>query len=45
VDRNLLNIRDLSLQSADASTRTSATSQQLSQLAAGLQNLVLRFRF
>ena len=45
VDRNLLNIRDLSLQSADASTRTSATSQELSQLAAGLQNLVVRFRF
>ncbi|VVQ13013.1 hypothetical protein PS918_05542 [Pseudomonas fluorescens] len=45
VDRNLLNIRDLSLQSADASTRTSATSQEMSQLAAGLQNLVLRFRF
>ncbi len=44
VDRNLLNIRDLSLQSADASTRTSAT-KQLSQLAAGLQNLVVRFRF
>lgn len=45
VDRNLLNIRDLSLASADASTRTSATSQELSQLAAGLQNLVVRFRF
>jgi methyl-accepting chemotaxis protein len=45
VDRNLLNIRDLSLQSADASTRTSATSHELSQLAAGLQNLVVRFRF
>ncbi len=44
VDRNLLNIRDLSLESADASTRTSATSQELSQLAAGLQNLVVRFR-
>ncbi|CAN7245207.1 methyl-accepting chemotaxis protein [Pseudomonas sp. LjRoot277] len=45
VDRNLLNIRDLSLESADASTRTRATSQALSQLAAGLQNLVVRFRF
>ena len=45
VDRNLLNIRDLSLESADASTRTSATSQELSQLATGLQNLVVRFRF
>lgn len=45
VDRNLLNIRDLSLASADASTRTSATSRELSQLAAGLQNLVVRFRF
>ncbi|HJR30654.1 MAG TPA: methyl-accepting chemotaxis protein, partial [Pseudomonas sp.] len=45
VDRNLLNIRDLSLESADASTRTSATSQELSRLAAGLQNLVVRFRF
>ncbi|MBP5077791.1 methyl-accepting chemotaxis protein [Pseudomonas chlororaphis] len=45
VDRNLLNIRDLSLESADASTLTNATSQELSQLAAGLQGLVLRFRF
>ncbi|MCP1443320.1 methyl-accepting chemotaxis protein [Pseudomonas sp. GGS8] len=45
VDRNLLNIRDLSLESADAATRTSATSQELSRLAAGLQNLVVRFRF
>ncbi|EPL10155.1 methyl-accepting chemotaxis protein [Pseudomonas sp. CF161] len=45
VDRNLLNIRDLSLESADASTRTNATSQELAHLATGLQNLVLRFRF
>ncbi|MDC7816909.1 methyl-accepting chemotaxis protein [Pseudomonas sp. BLCC-B112] len=45
VDRNLLNIRDLSLESADAATRTNATSQELSHLAAGLQNLVVRFRF
>ncbi|PYY78390.1 methyl-accepting chemotaxis protein [Pseudomonas sp. TKO26] len=45
VDRNLLNIRNLSLESADAATRTNATSQELSQLAAGLQNLVVRFRF
>ncbi|MBW8356427.1 methyl-accepting chemotaxis protein [Pseudomonas protegens] len=45
VDRNLLNIRDLSLESADAATRTNATSQELSNLAAGLQNLVVRFRF
>ncbi|PYC38880.1 methyl-accepting chemotaxis protein [Pseudomonas protegens] len=45
VDRNLLNIRDLSLESADAATRTNATSQEMSNLAAGLQNLVVRFRF
>ncbi|KAF0866985.1 methyl-accepting chemotaxis protein [Pseudomonas sp. LD120] len=45
VDRNLLNIRDLSLESADAATRTNATSQALSHLAVGLQNLVVRFRF
>ncbi|WP_325985267.1 methyl-accepting chemotaxis protein [Pseudomonas protegens] len=45
VDRNLLNIRDLSLESADAATRTNATSQELSHLAAGLQSLVVRFRF
>ncbi|PUA41980.1 methyl-accepting chemotaxis protein [Pseudomonas protegens] len=45
VDRNLLNIRDLSLESADAATHTNATSQELSHLAAGLQNLVVRFRF
>ncbi|MFB0702784.1 methyl-accepting chemotaxis protein [Pseudomonas protegens] len=45
VDRNLLNIRDLSLESADAAARTNATSQELSHLAAGLQNLVVRLRF
>ena len=44
VDRNLLNIRDLSQQNASASTQTHATSHELSQLAATLQGLVTRFR-
>ena len=44
VDRNLINIRDLSQQSASASTRTHATSHELSQLATTLQGLVKRFR-
>ena len=44
VDRNLVNIRDLSLQSADDSARLSQTSHELTRLAEGLRGLVVRFR-
>lgn len=44
VDRNLLNIRDLSHQSSAGATQTSAASQALSRLAIDLNGLVTRFR-
>ncbi|WP_212631765.1 methyl-accepting chemotaxis protein [Pseudomonas sp. KB-10] len=44
VDRNLVNIRDLSLQSATGAHQTSASSHELSRLAADLNQLVSRFR-
>ncbi|MCQ4241946.1 methyl-accepting chemotaxis protein [Stutzerimonas stutzeri] len=44
VDRNLVNIRDLSLQSSAGANQTSAASQELSRLAIDLNNLVARFR-
>ncbi|MBK5000339.1 methyl-accepting chemotaxis protein [Pseudomonas sp. S31] len=43
VDRNLTNIRDLSVQSATGSQQTNASSQELSRLANGLNGLVKRF--
>lgn len=43
VDRNLTNIRDLSVQSATGSQQTNASSQELSRLATGLNGLVKRF--
>ena len=43
VDRNLVNIRDLSVQSATGAQQTSAASHELSRLAAGLHQLVGRF--
>lgn len=43
VDRNLTNIRDLSVQSASGSQQTNASSQELSRLATGLNGLVKRF--
>ena len=43
VDRNLVNIRDLSVQSATGARQTSAASHELSRLAAGLHQLVGRF--
>lgn len=43
VDRNLTNIRDLSMQSASGSQQTNASSQELSRLATGLNGLVKRF--
>jgi methyl-accepting chemotaxis protein len=44
VDRNLVNIRDLSLQSSAGANQTSAASQELSSLAVSLNSLVARFR-
>ena len=44
VDRNLVNIRDLSLQSSAGADQTTAASQELSHLAVGLSTLVTRFR-
>jgi methyl-accepting chemotaxis protein len=44
VDRNLVNIRDLSLQSSAGANQTSAASQELASLAVNLNGLVARFR-
>lgn len=44
VDRNLVNIRDLSLQTSAGADQTSAASQELSSLAVQLNGLVARFR-
>ncbi|PWB35125.1 methyl-accepting chemotaxis protein [Pseudomonas sp. SDI] len=44
VDRNLLNIRDLSLQSSAGADQTSAASQELSRLAIELNGVVQRFQ-
>ncbi|WP_434606263.1 methyl-accepting chemotaxis protein [Pseudomonas sp. D2-30] len=44
VDRNLVNIRDLSLQTSAGADQTSAASQELSSLAVQLNGLVTRFR-
>ncbi|RMQ49479.1 hypothetical protein ALQ04_03408 [Pseudomonas cichorii] len=43
VDRNLVNIRDLSLQTAVGANQTSSSSQELSRLAAELNTLIARF--
>ncbi|WP_460134810.1 HAMP domain-containing methyl-accepting chemotaxis protein [Pseudomonas sp. S1_E04] len=43
VDRSLVNIRDLSMQTAAGATQTSAASQELSHLAVDLNGLVTRF--
>lgn len=43
VDRNLVNIRDLSMQSAAGANQTSAASQELARLAIELNELVGRF--
>lgn len=43
VDRNLMNIRDLSMQSSAGANQTSAASQELSRLAVDLNALVARF--
>ncbi|WP_223506026.1 methyl-accepting chemotaxis protein [Pseudomonas sp. GL-RE-29] len=44
VDRNLVNIRDLSVGSAAGADQTSASSHELSKLANALQGMVRRFR-
>ncbi|KTC64281.1 chemotaxis protein [Pseudomonas fluorescens ABAC62] len=44
VDRNLVNIRDLSVQSATGASQTSSASNELSRLAVDLNGMVGRFR-
>nr|WP_313402862.1 methyl-accepting chemotaxis protein [Pseudomonas sp.] len=44
VDRNLINIRDLSLQNSAGSEQTSTASRALSNLAAHMQGMVARFQ-
>ncbi len=44
VDRNLTNIRDLSLQSSAGANQTAAASQELSRLAVGLNGMVAKFK-
>lgn len=45
VDRNLVKIRDLSVQTAAGATQTHAASQELSRLAVGLTTIVRQFKF
>nr|WP_312971286.1 methyl-accepting chemotaxis protein [Pseudomonas sp.] len=44
VDRNLINIQDLSTQTAAGANQTSASSQELSRLAVSFNNLVSTFK-
>ncbi|WP_285426431.1 MULTISPECIES: methyl-accepting chemotaxis protein [unclassified Pseudomonas] len=44
VDRNLVNIRDLSAQSTTGANQTTAASNELSRLAVDLNGMVARFR-
>jgi len=44
VDRNLVNIRDLSMQSAAGANQTSAASQELSRLAVDLNAMIAQFK-
>jgi methyl-accepting chemotaxis protein len=44
VDRNLVNIQDLSTQTAAGAHQTNASTQELSNLALSFNNLVSRFR-
>ena len=43
VDRNLMNIRDLSMQTSAGANQTSSASQELSRLAVDLNTMVARF--
>jgi methyl-accepting chemotaxis protein len=45
VDRNLVNIQDLSTQTATGAQQTAASSQELSRLASSFQGLVAQFRY
>ncbi|MDR6679020.1 methyl-accepting chemotaxis protein [Pseudomonas oryzihabitans] len=45
VDRNLMNIQDLSTQTATGAQQTAASSQELSRLATSFQGLVAQFRY
>lgn len=44
VDRNIVNIRDLSMQSTQGANQISASSHELSRLAADLNQVVSRFK-
>lgn len=44
VDRNLVNIRDLSMQTTAGAAQTNSASQELTRLATDLNELVTRFR-
>lgn len=44
VDRNLVNIRDLSMQTSAGANQTNAASQELSRLAVDLHSMVSKFR-
>lgn len=44
VDRNLVNIRDLSLQSTTGADQTTTASHELSRLAVDLNKMVTRFK-
>ncbi len=44
VDRNLVSIRDLSIQSASGANQTAAACSELAHLAQGLNTLVGRFK-
>lgn len=44
VDRNLVNIQELSAQSAAGANQTSASSQELSRLATSFNTMVAQFK-
>ncbi|MNE77242.1 Methyl-accepting chemotaxis protein McpS [compost metagenome] len=44
VDRNLVNIRDLSMQTSAGANQTSASSQELSRLAVDLNAMISKFK-
>ena len=44
VDRNIVNIRDLSMQSSSGARQISVSSEELSRLAVELNEVVTRFR-
>ncbi|MNE97829.1 Methyl-accepting chemotaxis protein CtpH [compost metagenome] len=44
VDRNLLNIRDLAVQTSEGAGQISTASQELASLSIGLNGMMKRFR-